>query len=97
MAKIVIWTLEAEETFDAVIEYLAIKWTEREIVHFVNATNRVIELISEHPRMYRATNRKNIREALITPHNLLVYKIYPNRIDLLMFWDTWQNPRKKKF
>jgi|GEM_PF-6235117 len=42
MAKIVIWTLEAEETFDAV-------------------------------------------------------KIYPNRIDLLMFWDTRQNPRKKKF
>ena len=94
MAKVVIWTLEAEETFGAVIEYLAEKWTEREIEHFVRSTERVMGLISEHPKMYRGTNRKNVREALVTPHNLLIYKIYPNRIDLLMFWDTRQNPRK---
>lgn len=91
------WTPEAEETFDAVIEYLESKWTEREIEHFVRSTDHVMELISEHPRMYRKTNRKNIHEALVTPHNLLIYKIHPSRIDLLMFWDTRQNPRKKKF
>lgn len=96
MAKVVNWTPEAEETFDAIIEYLANNWTEREIKHLVKSTMKVIELISEHPKMYRLTNRKNTREALITPHNLLAYKIYPNRIDLLMFWDTRQNPSKKK-
>lgn len=97
MAKVVFWTPEAEATFDAVIEYLANNWTEREIEHFVKSTDRIMELISRHPRMYRATNKKNVREALVTPHNLLAYKIYSNRIDLLTFWDTRQNPSKKKF
>ena len=97
MAKVVIWSPEAEETFDIVIKYLESKWTEREIASFVKSTDRIMELISQHPRMYRKTNRKDIHEALITPHNLLVYKVYPNRIDLLMFWDTRQNPRRKKY
>ena len=97
MAKEVVWTLKAEETFDEVIDYLENNWGEREIENLVNSTNRVIELISNHPKMYRKTNRENIHEALVTPHNLLIYKIYANRIDLLMFWDTRQSPRKKKF
>jgi plasmid stabilization system protein ParE len=85
MAKVVFWTLEAEETFEAIIEYLEYKWTEKEIEQFVRLTDRVMELISMHPRMYRKTNRKNIHEALVTPHDLIIYKIYPNRIDLLLF------------
>jgi plasmid stabilization system protein ParE len=97
MAKAIKWTPEAEETFDAIIEYLKHKWTERQIAHFVGSTNKVLELISDNPRMYRKTNRKNFHEALVTPHNLLIYKVYPTRIDLLMFWDTRQSPRKKKF
>ncbi len=71
MAKEVIWTPEAEETFDAVIEYLADNWTEREIEHFVNSTDRVTELISKHPKMYRATNRKDPRIKSVL--NVLIY------------------------
>jgi plasmid stabilization system protein ParE len=96
MAKVVIWTPEAEETFDSVIEYLERRWTENEIDQFINSTNKIINLISEHPRMYRKTNKGNVHEALITSHNLLIYKVYPSRINLLLFWDTRRNPRKKK-
>ena len=39
----------------------------------------------------------NVHEALITSHNLLIYKVYPTRIDLLTFWDTRQHPQKKKY
>ncbi len=46
--------------------------------------------------MFRKTNKKNVREALVTEHNLLVYKIYPDHISLITFWDTRQNPKKKK-
>ncbi len=97
MVKQVIWTPEAESTFEGVIEYLERKWTDQEIANFINATNRVVEFISEHPRMFRKTNKRNVHEALVTPHNLLIYKVYPTRIDLLTFWDTRQHPRKKKY
>jgi len=36
MAKVIIWTPEAEETFDSVIEYLERRWTENEIDQFIN-------------------------------------------------------------
>lgn len=95
MAKEVRWTFEAVSTFNAVISYLESDWTEKEITDFVNATDKVIEYISIHPEMFRKTNRKNIREALVTSQNLLIYKINGKYVDLLAFWDTRQNPRKK--
>jgi hypothetical protein len=36
-----------------------------------------------------------IYEALITKHNLLLFRIEGNRIELLTFFDTRQNPNKK--
>ncbi len=97
MTKAVVWTPEAEATFDAIIKYLEVDWTDKEITYFINSTERVIKLVSEHPKMYRKTNKKHIHKALITPHNLLIYKIYSSRIDLLTFWDTRKSPRKKTF
>jgi plasmid stabilization system protein ParE len=97
MAKQVRWTSEAETTFEGVIEYLESKWTDREIEKFVSATNRVVDYISEQPKMFRKTNKRNVHEALLTTHNLLIYKVYPTHIDLITFWDTRRNPRKKKF
>jgi plasmid stabilization system protein ParE len=97
VAKQIIWTPEAEATFEKVIAYLFEEWTEKEVQNFINSTYRVIAYISEHPLMFRKTNKRNVREALVTPHNLLVYKVYPERIDLITFWDTRQNPRRKRY
>ncbi len=46
--------------------------------------------------MFRKAHELEIHEAVITPHNLLIYKIYPTHIDLITFWDTRQDPVKKK-
>lgn len=97
MAKEIRWTPEAIETFERVIEYLKDEWSEKEIENFVTATDKVIEYISDHPGMFRKTEHKNMREALVTPHNLLIYKILSSRIDLIAFWDTRQHPSKKKW
>ncbi len=97
MAKEIRWTEESIKTFNSVIEYLQKEWTEKEIENFVKATDRVISYISDNPQMFRKTNKKNVHEALVTPHNLLIYKIYSSHIDLITFWDTRQHPYKKKF
>jgi plasmid stabilization system protein ParE len=96
MAKEVRWTQESIDTFNKVIEYLEHNWTEKETGNFIQATNRVILFIAENPKMFRKTNKLNIHEALVTSHNLLIYKIYPTSIALLSFWDTRQHPRRKK-
>jgi plasmid stabilization system protein ParE len=97
MVKEVIWTPEAEASFERVIQYLHENWTDKEIEKFIRATDEVITYITKNPKMFRKTNNDNVHEALVTPHNLLIYKIYPKRIDLIAFWDTRQNPKKKRY
>lgn len=96
MGKEIIWSPRSEQTFYQVIEYIQKHWTDKEVEVFIEAIEKVITYISEYPLMFRKTNKKNVHEALVTSQNLLVYKVYSERIVLITFYDTRQNPRKKK-
>jgi len=93
------WTDRAEETFAENIEYLANKWTDKEVDNFIEQTDYVIDNISKNPLMYIATNkRKNTRRALIGSVISLFYRVQKrkNRIELLLFWNNWKNPKNIK-
>jgi len=97
MAKEVIWSPEALANLNGVIEYLEHKWTEKEIEHLIKATEKVIEIISTQPKSYRmAKRKKNIHEALITKHNLMIYKNTAKFIYVMAVFDTRQDPGKRK-
>ncbi len=96
MAKEVIWSPRSESSFYNILDYLKEYWTEKEIENFILSAETVINYIAEHPHMFRKTNMRNVREALVIPQNLLVYKIFPKKIVLITFYDTRQSPRKKR-
>jgi hypothetical protein len=96
MVKEIRWTQESIDTFNKTIQYLQKEWTEKEVSNFIQASERVIGFIAEYPGMFRKTSKRNVHEALITPHNLLIYKVYSSQIALITFWDTRQHPRRKK-
>jgi plasmid stabilization system protein ParE len=93
----IVWTLEAEKKFENIIDYLLKVWSEKEVIQFVETTDKVANFISEYPRMFRKTDKRNVYEALITKQNLMVYKVFRNRIVIITFWDTRQDPKKKKY
>ena len=95
MAKEIKWTEEAEENYNKIIGYLDAKWTEKEIAYFILQTERVLTFISENPLLFRKSDKKHIHEALITPHNLLLYRVKPKHIELITFFDTRRDPKKK--
>lgn len=95
MASEVIWSPKAEETFDKIIEYLQKNWTEKEVVNFANRTNKIINIIRLNNVSFRRSEKKDIYEIPITKHNILLYRIHKNHIELLRFYDTRQNPKKK--
>ncbi len=95
MVKKIIWTPESEKTFEGVLIYLDTHWTEKEKSNFITATNRTIQIISQQPELFRKLAKSNTHEALVTKHNLLLYTIKEESIDLVAFWDTRQNPKKK--
>lgn len=97
MAYKVIWSPKAEKTFEGVIEYLQSKWTEKQIQYFVERTDKTVHLLANNPYMFRGSEKENLHEVLITKHNLLLYQIVPKvkKVELLSFFDTRQNPKKK--
>ncbi len=97
MVKEVVWTDEAKETFEIIVEYLNSEWSHAETNSFLRATERILEYVAERPTMFRKTDKRNVHEALVTKHNLLIYRIKEDKIELITFWDTRQNPHRKKY
>lgn len=98
MAKKVVWSEAAKRTYFAILSYLEEKWTRKEIGRFVDKTYATIGLIANNSVQFRRSGkRKNIFEVKVTKHNLLIYKVDGEVITLLMFFDTRQHPRKKKY
>jgi plasmid stabilization system protein ParE len=95
MAYEVIWLPKAEKRYDEIIMYLQEHWTEKEIINFIARTEDIIKNISNNPYLYRVSKKKNIHEAIITKHNILLYKHDGKRVELLTFFDTRQSPNKK--
>jgi plasmid stabilization system protein ParE len=94
------WTGRAWQSFEANINYLEKAWTAKEISTFVLLTDKKIASLTKHPKIGTPRNKKypNIRSTLVHKRILLVYLHKPlkNEIDLLVFWNTYQNPRKLK-
>ena len=95
MAKEIIWTPQAEKTHDAVINYLEQEWSEKEVIKFIEKVNSIVQHISRHPLAYRSAGKEDVREAIITKHNILLYRISGQTIYLLYFWDTRKNSARK--
>ena len=52
MALQIVWTDEANEGLDEIIEYLEYKWTEREVYQFFNRLEECLEKIKEAPHRH---------------------------------------------
>ncbi|MCY7291575.1 MAG: type II toxin-antitoxin system RelE/ParE family toxin [Ferruginibacter sp.] len=94
------WTNRAWLSYEANIEYLEQAWTIKEISNFVLLVDNKLALLSKNPKMgsQRHKSQPNIRCTLVHKRVLLIYQYKPakNEIDLLVFWNTAQNPRKLK-
>ncbi len=94
------WTHRAWLTYEANINYLEEEWTEKEIRNFILLVDKKITNIAKQPRLGTSRNTKypNIRYTLVHKRVALIYKYKPvkEEIELLVFWNTSQNPRKLK-
>lgn len=94
------WTRKALETYIDNIKYLETKWTNREIKKFISDVEKKIETLSGQPGIGspRNTKQNNIRHTLIHKRVILIYRYRPlkKEIELLRFWNTYQDPKKLK-
>ena len=96
----VTWTDKAIDSYARNMLYLEKAWSQKEIQAFITALERKLDAISHHPRIGNPRNKKdlNIRFTILNKRVMLIYKIKSRKkqIELLLFWNTWQHPKKIK-
>jgi len=94
------WTPKALESYISNIKYLETEWTEREVKKFITNVEKQIKTLSGQPRIGSPRNKKqpNIRHTVIHKRVSLIYRYKPTKkeVELLWFWNTYQNPKKLK-
>jgi len=99
MAYKITWSPEAVKTFDAIVEYISINFTNKEVAVFINIVNRRLLAMSHFPKTSRKLSRASRRrKAVIHKRTVLIYTIRERKkeIELLSFFDTRQNSRWSK-
>lgn len=93
------WTPTARRTYFNVLDHLEKTWAEREIQNFINEVDNLLDQIKHNPGMFEESKKKkNVRKGFITKHNTLYYRVMPRKkeLQLLLFWDNRQDPKKLK-
>lgn len=96
--KKIVWTPVAVETYHSLVQYLALEWGDLFKTKFLNEVEWVVDLISQNPEMFkRSTRYKNIRIGYLSKQCSLIYRIKPDEIELLVFWDNRQDSKKLNY
>lgn len=96
----IVWTQKALKSYFAILDYLQSEWGDKVLQDFIVKIEHILMQVQEYPKMYESSEYyKNVRKAFVTKHNLLFYKINHKKkeIELLIFWDTRQDDKKRKF
>lgn len=93
----VFWSDEAKLDYWNNIDYLLHKWTVKEAQQFIQKVSKTIELIQPETIVFTPTHYKKVNKVIVTKQISLFYRINSdNQIELLRFWNNYQNPEKLK-
>jgi plasmid stabilization system protein ParE len=92
----IIWSPKAKDTYYQILEYLESNWSNKEVNDFVNRTEEVLAFIAANPSQYIKSVKADIHKSVLVKQVSLFYRIKPNIIELLLFWDNRQDPSKLK-
>ncbi|WP_426483812.1 type II toxin-antitoxin system RelE/ParE family toxin [Flavobacterium sp. 2] len=78
------------------IDYLEAEWSERVALNFIEKVNSTITLLKNDNVLFVKTNYKSVYKIFITKHISLYYRIENTNLELLRFWNTFQDTEKIK-
>ncbi len=91
----VTWTRKADTSFKKIVDYLLAICTVEIATNFVDEIEHTIKLIVKNPEMFKVSQYDNIsREAFITKHTTLFYRILDDSIEIEYFWGNFDDPEK---
>ena len=93
----ILWTDNALYELEKTIEYLETNWTEKELRNLALNLEKTLNLISQNPFIFQASDeKKEVRRAVVLSLNTLYYRVYKNNVEIVSFFSNRQNPKKRK-
>jgi plasmid stabilization system protein ParE len=87
----IIWSPQAKKDYWQNIDYLEAEWTFNDVVRFIDKVVAIVNLLSHENIHFISTNYKNVNKVVITKQITLFYKMNSEKIELLRFWNTYQD------
>lgn len=93
--RTILWSQTAQEDYWQNIEFLQLKWTETEATHFINEVENAIDILKQGKVTFKPTGYRNTYQIVVVKQITLYYHINQNNnIELLRFFNNYQNPDK---
>lgn len=89
----IVFTTEAEETFDLIVDQLLTRWGIKTVFKFQELVSICLEKIQENPYLYQVFDENtNIRRCIVHSNCSILYHISLKKVEIICFWDNRQNP-----
>jgi plasmid stabilization system protein ParE len=89
----VVWSANAEFTFDVIVNYIEEKFGVAATKKFIGKVDAVIFSISKQPYIYKSSSfNKKVRKATINKQCSLFYEVNNQTVLLAYFWNNRQEP-----
>ena len=85
------WSKLAKIDYWNNIEYLEREWTLTEVYNFIDKVDELIDLLAENNVSFKVTSYKNIYQVPVLKQITLYYRYENNQIELLRFWNNYQD------
>ena len=85
------WSETAKLDYWNNIEYLEREWTLTEVYNFMDKVDELIDLLAKENLTFKSTDYKNTYQVPVVKQINLYYRIENNTIELLRFWNNYQD------
>ena len=87
----IIWSPQSKKVYWKNIDYLEAEWTFTDVANFIEKVENTLNLLVHKNVQFISTNYKNVNKVVITKQITLYYRLNSNAIELLRFWNTYQD------
>ncbi len=91
----IVWTLKALRTYAMLIDFWQQAYPEQIVEGFYQQVEASLQRLSNMPYLYAtAKQRPSVRRCIVNSNTVIYYRVTQQAVELLLFFDTRQDPSK---